>query len=208
MSWTAYTDTLQQLAAIRRQAAEHETQRGTALRQAQAHVDALTQRLTGLRSRLHTLATLLKLSPPYLDGVSPSSITDIGEATGRAAGQLETAEKEAATAETLAARPPLLPTMSPAGRAALVYGGWCLAGWLTQCALTLFSGTDVSAVLWSLCGLPALAFFAGFITLHIFGQPRIGGQIPYSIRLGGAVCFIGMPILWIGLIAFFTFLRS
>jgi hypothetical protein len=36
----------------------------------------------------------------------------------------------------------------------------------------------------------------------------MGGQIHYSLRVGGAICFIGMPVLWVLLIAAYTFVRS
>jgi hypothetical protein len=41
---------------------------------------------------------------------------------------------------------------------------------------TEFGRIPLPLVPWSLCGLPALAFFAGYLTISLAGQPRIGGD--------------------------------
>ena len=61
---------------------------------------------------------------------------------------------------------------------------------------------------WSLCGLPALAFFGGYITVSTLGQPRVGAEHPKQAKLGGAICFGGMLLAWIGLVAVLQFMRG
>jgi uncharacterized membrane protein len=53
---------------------------------------------------------------------------------------------------------------------------------------------------WSLCGLPALAFLAGLMTIALAGQSRMGAG-SYSTRIGGLICFVGMPVMWFMFIA-------
>ncbi|GAA4693998.1 hypothetical protein [Phytohabitans rumicis] len=73
---------------------------------------------------------------------------------------------------------------------------------LAQAALFAFAPeTSVGVAVWSLCGLPAMAFFAGYLTITLAGQPRVGGRYPANARLGGLICFIGMPLGWVLLIA-------
>lgn len=208
MTWTAYTAALQQLAVLRRNAERESAQHRASYQAAQQQLHQITTRVAAQKSALSNVATQLQLAPPWLDGIQPSATTDLAEALGQASQAASQADASMNTAVAQSAAPRLLPGMSPAGRTVTVYGAWSAIGWLAQCGLVAISGTDLGAALWSLCGLPALAFFAGFITLQILGQPRIGGKIHYSLKLGGAITFIGMPIAWIALIAFTSFLRT
>lgn len=208
MTWTAYTETLQHFAALRRNAERESAQHQASYQAAQQQLHQITARVAAQKSQLSKVAAQLQLAPPWLDGIQPSATTDLGEALGYASQAASQADAVMNAAAAQSAAPRLLPGMSPAGRTATVYGAYSAIGWLAQCGLVTISGTDLGAALWSLCGLPALAFFAGFITLQILGQPRIGGKIHYPLKLGGAITFIGMPIAWIALIALASFLRT
>jgi hypothetical protein len=92
----------------------------------------------------------------------------------------------------------------------LIYTAWALLGWLAQCGLFVISSeTNFGTLAWSLCGLPAVAWFAGYLTISLGAQPRMaGGEFPKSPKLGGVICFAGMPLAWLLLVAAFTFIRS
>jgi hypothetical protein len=51
----------------------------------------------------------------------------------------------------------------------------------------------------SMYGLPAVACFAAYIVISIFGRPRAQppGQVDHSTRLGGLICFGGMFLAWV-----------
>ncbi len=149
---------------------------------------------------LAQLAGQYGVAAPSFDNVPPSAVNDFADAVTRAADGAAHAEASlrAAQREFL---PVLLPTASPTVRTLAVYGGWSLIGWFVQLALLLVTGgTDAAALLTSLCGMPVLAFGAGFVTLHTLGQPRIGPRANHSIRLGALICFLGMPLSWIALV--------
>ena len=105
-------------------------------------------------------------------------------------------------AEHIGTRPIWLPDASPTTRNVITYSAWAMIGWVLQCGLLLASAeNDFGTIAWSLCGLPAVAFFAGYLTVSTVGQPRVGASHPKQARLGGAICFVGMPLLWIALVA-------
>jgi hypothetical protein len=172
-------------------------------------LEKLDKHLSTQQKYLTNLATTLRLPAPWFGKVDRSPVTDLAQALHRAADAANAADDEARQAEETGTRPVLLPDLSPTGRNALLYGGWALIGWLFQCGLVSFNSvTDFGAIAWSLCGIPALAFFAGYLTVSTLGQPRIGTQHPKQVRLGGVINFVGMPIAWIALVAFFSFVRS
>jgi hypothetical protein len=170
----------------------------------------LTKHLDAQRAFLLTLAKTLSLPEPWIGPADRSSVTDVAQALHRAADAANDADAEARKAEQAGTRPVLLPDASPTARNALIYSGWATLGWLLQCGLLSFgSETDFGVLAWSLCGLPALAFFAGYLTVATLGQPRVRhGDYPKQARLGGAICFVGMPLAWIGLVAMFGFIRG
>ena len=208
MSGEQYADLVRQVSALRHADAGEAAGRQHTAHAVQADIDRLTTRLAAQRAHLTQLAQQIKLPAPRFDLPPPSGVSDPAEAAHRAERAITAADVAAQDAHHLAGRPVILPGLSPAARAAAIYAGCAGIGWLAQCGLFLASSeTDFGVLAWSLCGLPALAFFAGWLTVATLGQPRtIGGQLPHHVRLGGLICFLGMPIAWIGLIAIFSIL--
>jgi hypothetical protein len=209
VSWAEYTEAARELAELRRHDDAVRADRDVAARTARDDLDKLDQHLATQRETLTRLAGTLRLPEPWFGPAERSAVTDLARALHLAADAVNSADVEARRAEQSGTRPMLLPDLSPTGRNALIYGGWALVGWLLQCGLFTFSPeADFSLLAWSLCGLPAVAFFAGYLTVSTLGQPRVGKEHPKQPRLGGAICFVGMPLAWIGLVAFFTILRG
>ncbi|GAB3142357.1 hypothetical protein GCM10027290_16670 [Micromonospora sonneratiae] len=112
----------------------------------------------------------------------------------------DTADAVASRVETLAQRPPLLPGWSPVARAITVYGGFALIAVIM--GVILFQQIDkrdlgswFTAIAWSGAGLPAVAFFSGYLVLNAWGKPRIvvGQQPSGYLRLGFLICFLVVP---------------
>jgi hypothetical protein len=209
VSWAEYTRAARELAELRRADAAADADRAAVARTANDDLDKLTRHLAAQEAFLVNLAKTLRLPEPYIGEPGRSSVTDVAEALHRAADAANAADAEARRAERTGTRPVLLPDASPTGRNAAIYGAWAFVFWLLQCGLvTVSAPTDFGALAWSLCGLPALAFFAGYITVSTLGQPRVGAGYPKQARLGGAICFGGMLLAWIALVAFFSFIRG
>ncbi|GAA1029576.1 hypothetical protein GCM10009557_18560 [Virgisporangium ochraceum] len=209
MTWSDYARAAQELAELRRAEEAAAADRAAVSRTAADDLDKLTRHLDAQRELLNNLATTLKLPEPWTGKADRSSVTDVAQALHLAADAANAADVQARRAEQIGANPILLPDASPTARNALIYGAWAAVGWLVQCGLvTVSQETDFGVLAWSLCGLPALAFFAGYLTVATVGQPRVGAGLPKQARLGGAICFVGMPLAWIALIAAFSFLRG
>jgi hypothetical protein len=208
MSWAEYTEAARELAELRRADAAVHAERTAVARTAQDDIAALAERLAAQQANFTTLAETLRLPPPWFGAANRSPVTDLAKALHLAEDAADASDVEARAADQAGTRPPLLPNLSPTGRNTVIYAGWALVGWFLQCGLVAFGPeTDVGAIIWSLCGIPAVAFFAGYFTVATLGQPRVGGEYPKNIRLGGAICFLGMPVAWLALIAAFAFLR-
>lgn len=209
MSWSEYARAARELAELRRADEAAAADRAAVTRTAGEDVDNLTRHLEAQKELLHKLAGTLKLPEPWIGTADRSSVTDVSQALHLAADAANAADVEARRAEMIGTRPILLPDVAPTTRNAILYGGWAGVGWLVQCGLmTVGSERDFGVLAWSLCGIPAMAFFAGYITVATLGQPRIGANIPKQARLGGAICFIGMPLAWVALIAALSFIRG
>jgi hypothetical protein len=210
--WAEYAEASRQLAEVRGQEAARQSQaeqRATAGRSA---VEQLTRRLTAQRDRLDSVATRLREPKPSLDGAARTGLTDPDEAIRRAVQAIEQADAEVRRAEERGTRPVLFPAMSARGRNALVYSMAAFGMWLVSCGLYSFSpgSASIGLLLWSVFGLPAIAFFAGYVVISIFGRPREQplGQVDHSKRLGGLICFGGMAGAWIVFLAAAAILRS
>ncbi|HKS99919.1 MAG TPA: hypothetical protein VJT31_10345 [Rugosimonospora sp.] len=207
MNWVEYTEAAQRLAEVRRQ--EGERQAGVQERTGglRTESDRLKHRLTGQRNRLLELAQELRLTAPALGEVPRSGLADTDEAVRRAWEAVEQADGAMHQTRERATRPTLLPGMQPVARNALVYASTTALFAIVSCGLVIF-GTSRSLTSgrsplwtapWSLCGLPALAFFAGYFIVANFGRPRVDTGQPHnrSVRLGGLICFAGMWLIWL-----------
>src|SRR5262249_21883456 len=98
----------------------------------------------------------------------------------------------------------LWPKLQPVARNLLVYGLATVVLGVVQIILLLGSSILTRGnpptvfVPVGLCGLPVVAFVAGYITLATVGQPRIqtGPSANVSVKLGLLICFGGTWALW------------
>jgi hypothetical protein len=209
VSWADYTEAARELAEVRRADAAAHADRSSVAATAERDLDKLTKHLDTQQAHLISLAKTLKLPAPWFGPVERSPVTDLAEALHRAADAANAAEADARTAEQAGARPALFPDLAPTTRNAVIYAGWAAIGWVFQCGLVAVSPeADFGAIAWSLCGLPSLAFFAAFATISTVGQPRVGSQYPKNTTLGGGICFGGMLLAWIAVIALRSFVAG
>ncbi|MFF0471632.1 hypothetical protein ACFYPX_29880 [Micromonospora zamorensis] len=111
------------------------------------------------------------------------------------------ADRHGQQAELLAQRPALLPTWSPLARAVAVYAGCGAAAGVLVLALVLASGVGLvdgfTLGAWICAGLPAVAFFGGYLVLGRWGRPAmVTGTPPRYLPLGFLICFLLVPMAY------------
>ncbi|MEU8330303.1 hypothetical protein [Micromonospora sp. NPDC048839] len=111
------------------------------------------------------------------------------------------ADRHGQQAELLAQRPALLPTWSPLARAVAVYAGCGAAAGVAMLALVLASGVGLvdgfTLGAWICAGLPAVAFFGGYLVLGRWGRPAmVAGTPPRYLPLGFLICFLLVPMAY------------
>ncbi|SCE91284.1 hypothetical protein GA0074695_2101 [Micromonospora viridifaciens] len=123
------------------------------------------------------------------------------------------ADRHGQRAEAIAHRPALLPTWSPAARAAAVYGACALAGSLLMLVALIgspipASGLDLLAAA-SCAGVPLLSFLAGHLVLGRWGRPPISTGPPPSryVPLGFVICALLAPSLFCVYLLAFRLMR-
>ncbi|WP_433114152.1 hypothetical protein [Micromonospora sp. CA-246542] len=122
------------------------------------------------------------------------------------------ADRHGQQAELLAQRPALLPTWSPLARAVAVYAACGVAAGVFMLTLVLASGIGLvdgfTLGAWICAGLPALAFFAGYLVLGRWGRPAmVAGTPPRYLPLGFAICFLLVPLGYCAYLVLFRALR-
>ncbi|MBO0871049.1 MAG: hypothetical protein J2P15_21060 [Micromonosporaceae bacterium] len=200
MNWAEYTDAARRLAEVRRREAD----RVAALRQRGEHAreeaGKLNEALEKQREELTRLATQLRLPPPTSAGLLPAEASDVDEAINAGKAALAHARTYAQQAERRSYQPGLLPGLPVGARNLVVYSACTVvAAVITFLAFGSYDSArgsmSFSFIAWSVCGLPALAFFAAYAIITFFGRPRVeAGRQPAtrSVRLGGLICFVGM----------------
>ncbi|WP_410815910.1 hypothetical protein [Micromonospora sp. 050-3] len=111
------------------------------------------------------------------------------------------ADRHGQQAELLAQRPALLPTWSPLARAVAVYAGCGAAAGMLVLMLVLASGVGLvdgfTLGAWICAGLPAVAFFGGYLVLGRWGRPAmVAGTPPRYLPLGFLICFLVVPMAY------------
>lgn len=111
------------------------------------------------------------------------------------------ADRHGQQAELLAQRPALLPTWSPLARAVAVYAGCGVAAGVLVLILVLASGVGLvdgfTLGAWICAGLPAVAFFGGYLVLGRWGRPAmVAGTPPRYLPLGFLICFLLVPMAY------------
>jgi hypothetical protein len=208
VSWSEYAAAARELAELRNADDAADADRASLARTAQRDLEKLTKHLGAQQEHLVELSRTLGLPAPHIGKSGRSTVTNIAEALHRAADAANAADDAAREAGNAASKPILLPELSPGSRNALIYTFWSMIGWVLQCGLLTASDAGaLETAPWALCGLPAVAFFAGYLTVMTLGRPRTGGaDYPKHMRLGGVICFVGMPVFWIVLVAATTLL--
>ncbi|MET8309737.1 hypothetical protein [Micromonospora sp. NPDC005173] len=122
------------------------------------------------------------------------------------------ADRHGHQAELLAQRPALLPTWSPLARAVAVYAGCGAAAGVLMLTLVLASGVGLvdgfTLGAWICAGLPALAFFGGYLVLGRWGRPpMVAGNPPRYLPLGFLICFLLVPMGYCAYLLLFRTLR-
>ncbi|MFJ6168980.1 hypothetical protein ACIQH6_27955 [Micromonospora orduensis] len=122
------------------------------------------------------------------------------------------ADRHGHQAELLAQRPALLPTWSPLARAVAVYAGCGAAAGVLMLTLVLASGIGLvdgfTLGAWICAGLPALAFFGGYVVLGRWGRPAmVAGTPPRYLPLGFLICFLLVPMGYCAYLLLFRTLR-
>ncbi|MFI6781722.1 hypothetical protein [Micromonospora sp. NPDC050276] len=111
------------------------------------------------------------------------------------------ADRHGQQAELLAQRPALLPTWSPLARAVAVYAACGAAAGVLVLILVLASGVGLvdgfTLGAWICAGLPAVAFFGGYLVLGRWGRPvMVAGTPPRYLPLGFLICFLLVPMAY------------
>ncbi|MFI6264185.1 hypothetical protein [Micromonospora sp. NPDC051006] len=160
-----------------------------------------------------------RLALPAAEGATAAGIPAPQAGTPDPAVELELARRYAdeadrhgQQAELLAQRPTLLPTWSPLARAVAVYAGCGAAAGVLMLVLVLASGIGLvdgfTLGAWICAGLPALAFFAGYLVLGRWGRPAmVAGTPPRYLPLGFLLCFLLVPAAYCAYLLLFRALR-
>jgi hypothetical protein len=204
--WDEYTALTRHLDHLRQ--AEDASVSGLARQQDSVSIAAnhLEQRLAAQHERIVHLGREIRQHVSSRP-VPPSSVADPATAARLGLEQADVADAELTAAEELARRAPLLPGASPVIRNLLVYLGCALVAVAVQFGLLAYGDNgrmDQFALLaWVLGGLPAIAFFAGYLVIRIWGRPKLmAGTTTSNPRLGFAICLFALPTLYCGIKVF------
>lgn len=218
MNWSSYAELARRLDTVRRTEAEQTERQRQEAESGRVALDALVDRLTGQQADLADAAAALRIRMPRIDPPQ-SPARSLAEALRQGQQAVDASDREREQAMQRAKLPRFLPEASQVARNAAVYGACAAVALVFQAILALLrERTDTAtATLWSLFGLPVIAFFVGYLVIGIVAIPRIPSTIPrqpsrrsYRIaskrvtadpsrspRLGFAICFLALPAAWL-----------
>lgn len=220
MSWGSYAEAARRLDEVRRSDAERTTQQRHEAETGRVALDRLVDRLAGQQADLTSAATTLRMRMRLIDPV-PSTAHALAEALRQAEQAADAADRAREDALRRGRQPQFLPDASPVARNAAVYGMCAGVALVFQAGLALLGDRvdTVGAALWSLFGLPVIAFFVGYLVIGVVAIPRIPptpSQVDRSgrrgqpkrrtadpdrsPRLGLAICFLALPVAWLVLL--------
>jgi hypothetical protein len=167
-----------------------------------AAIDQLDRRLAAQGQRLAQLGRATGQHFPSRP-VVPAGGTDPEQALRRVSREIEAADVAASEAEQLSRQAPLLPAWPPLARNLAVYCAVALLAVVVQAGVLLVADLrhldEWTVFAWVLGGVPALAFFTGYLILTGWGRPRAVTEAPTrSPRLGFAICFLAAPAIYSG----------
>jgi hypothetical protein len=207
-TWDEYADLLRRLDHLvsageraRVEAAAHASTEQNAAAQLDRRLAAQGQRVANLGESIGS-RTGAAPPAPWEDALAAAQRYPEGPLAA-AHRYADAADAAALEAELLAQRPPLLPALSPPVRALVVYAMAAAATALVQFALLVIAEPEVigpfALYAWMCAGLPAMAFFAGYLVLTVWGRPRVLADPPARYPGPGfAICFLSTPILYCG----------
>ncbi|MEV0329488.1 hypothetical protein AB0H63_24025 [Micromonospora echinospora] len=136
--------------------------------------------------------------PPPPAPAAPPPPLDPAEELARVRSSADEADRYGRQVEARAGQPRLLPGWSPLARAIVVYLGSAVVGALAVAVLVLVANAGwidaATLAVWTVAGIPALAFFAGFLLLGRYGRPAVGGTSPpRHLNAGFVICFLLLP---------------
>jgi hypothetical protein len=220
MSWSSYAELARRLDAVRQAEAERTTRQRHDTESGRVALDQLVDRLAGQQADLTSAASALRIRMRLIDP-APSTARTVAEALRQAGQATDAADQAREEALQRAGQPQFLPDVSPVARNAAVYGLCAGVALVFQTVLVLLADQvdTVGAALWSLCGLPVIAFFVGYLVIGVVAVPRIPPAATHqdrsgrrtqpkrvtadpdrSPRLGLAICFLALPVAWLVLI--------
>jgi hypothetical protein len=216
MSWASYAEAARRLDEVRRVDAERTTRQRHEAESGRVALDRLVDRLAGQQADLTNAASALRMRMRLIDP-APSTEGTLADTLRQAEQAADAADQAREEALRRARQPQFLPDASPVTRNAAVYGMCAGVALVFQTGLALLGDRvdTVGAALWSLCGLPVIAFFVGYLVIGVVaipripptpaqpdrsgkrGQPKRGNADPdRSPRLGLAICFLALPVAW------------
>ncbi len=218
MTFQQYATLARRLDAVRRGEAELTAGQRKEVEEGRVTLDRLVDRLTEQQAALTEAAGHLRIRMPLIDP-APSSALTAREALTQAEAATAASDHDREYALERAVQPRFLPGATTLVRNGAVYGLCAGAAVVVSLMLQVVIGDNdrTTVMLWSLLGLPMVAFFVGYLLIGIVGVPRIpplppthddrGLPLPPSKRvlpplrrtprLGLAICFVAVPLFWL-----------
>ena len=218
MTFQQYAALARRLDAVRRGEAELTAGQRKDVEEGRAALDRLVDRLTEQQAALTEAARHLRIRMPLIDP-APSGTVTAKDALAQAEAAATASDEAREYALERAVQPRFLPGATTVVRNAAVYGICAGGAVLISLMLRVVIGDrdPTTVMLWSLLGLPIVAFFIGYLLIGVVGVPRIPPEPPThderglplppskrvlpplrrTPRLGLVICFVAVPLFWL-----------